>query len=275
MFQFDGSYLVPGLQSVLATVENQFWWDRYERQVWSPQVIDGSARDSGNTSYTDVLRPGLLLGKITATGKLKEWSPTATDGSQLIWGVLGYAQKMQRNGANADRWMGQILLSGALKANRILVPGQTAFGISGLSTEFTIRKQLHSRFLFDDMPWGVEGGWREIRELTSTTYQVLSTDHNVLFTNRGNAGNLAITLPATPYKHFRVGVYCIAAGTVTVASGTADTLIVGNDATADSIACSQANEIIGNHLEFIGDGTGWMTINHIALEAFTNAIVTA
>jgi hypothetical protein len=43
-------------------------------------------------------------------------------------------------------------------------------------------------------------------------------------------------------------------------SGTADTMISFNDATADSVGFETANELIGGHLEVIGDGTGWLVI---------------
>lgn len=59
--------------------------------------IDSSARDSGNTPTTK-LRPGLALGKITASGKHKEYDPSASDGSEVCVGFL----KDQVNVLDAD-----------------------------------------------------------------------------------------------------------------------------------------------------------------------------
>lgn len=275
MFQFDGAFGVPGIYAALQTVENQFWVDRFENQIWTSELIVGSARDTGNTSYTDILRPGLILGRVTSTGKLKEWNATGTDGSQYVYGILGYAQKMQRLGADLDRWLGYVMVAGNLRASRLLIPASTTFGISGATSEFILRAQMHPRFMLDDLPWGNAcGGWRDIRAVTDTTLTVTAADNNTLFTNRGAGGNLAVTLPATAYKGLRYGFFTVAAGTLTITAGTADTMVVFNDSAADSIAYSTASEIIGNMVEVIGDGTGWLTINHLGAETATPTIAT-
>ena len=52
--------------------------------------IDTTARDAGNTAYrTTYLRPGLVLGKVTATGRYKEYDDTDADGTEVAKGVLG------------------------------------------------------------------------------------------------------------------------------------------------------------------------------------------
>jgi len=86
--QFHGGMVAPGIQSTLETPENQFWFGRYEQLTLLNGRIVSTAADAGNT-VTTVLRQGLLLGKITTSGKLKEWNPTGTDGSQYIYGILG------------------------------------------------------------------------------------------------------------------------------------------------------------------------------------------
>ena len=45
-------------------------------------VMDSSARDTDNTANPLYLRRGLLVTKIAATGKYKEYDNTATDGSE-------------------------------------------------------------------------------------------------------------------------------------------------------------------------------------------------
>lgn len=258
-FEFTGAFGTPGITATVETVENQFWWNRYEDQVWFPAIISGAARDAGNTGYETVLRPGLLLGMITATKKLVEWSPTATDGSQRIFGILGHAQKMQRLGANQDRHFG-VMVAGVVKASRILVPGQTSFGLSGQTNEFLARAQMHPRFLFDDAPLGNSfGGWKSVEAKTGN-HTVTEAENNTLFTNRGASGAVNFTLPATAKKGLRYGFYGVVDQNIVVTAGTADTIVAFNDATADSVALQTSGDIIGGMFEVIGDGTGWLVM---------------
>jgi len=50
-------------------------------------TIDSTAADAGNTPTT-TLRKGLVLGKVTATGKLKHYNNAASDGTQTAAGIL-------------------------------------------------------------------------------------------------------------------------------------------------------------------------------------------
>ena len=44
-FEFTGAFGLPGIQSALETVENVFWWGRWERQLYLGAVIDSSSLD--------------------------------------------------------------------------------------------------------------------------------------------------------------------------------------------------------------------------------------
>lgn len=51
----------------------------------------GASRDNiVVASGAGVLEPGAVLGKVTASGKFKEYAPGAADGSQYAAGILGY-----------------------------------------------------------------------------------------------------------------------------------------------------------------------------------------
>lgn len=257
-FDFTGSYGLPGIAAALETVEKQIWWNRWEDCVWRSAVIEGAARDAGNTSYTDVLRPGLLLGKLDSNDKFTEYDPTASDGSQRVYGVLGFAQKMQRMGSNQDRYIGWVMCAGCVKAGSLLIPGSTSYGISAATNEHLIRAQMHPRFLFDDQIWGNPfSGILDIQAKTAD-YTVLEADNNALFTNRGAGGAVNFTLPATAKKGLSYRFYVVADQTVTLTAGTADTLITYNDAAADSVALSTAGNKIGGAFQVVGDGTGWL-----------------
>lgn len=119
-------------------------------------------------------------------------------------------------------------------------------------------------------------GNKIIKAITATTYRATKQDLGAIITNRAAGGNLALTLP--PTIDLDAGwwceVFCVAAGTVTVASDTTDTIVAFNDATADSIAFSTASEIIGNGLTMVWDGTGWLAFMHLGIETATPVIAT-
>jgi hypothetical protein len=50
-------------------------------------VLDAAARDAGNTPDT-TLRKGLVLGKVSASGKYKEYDPSAGDGTETARVIL-------------------------------------------------------------------------------------------------------------------------------------------------------------------------------------------
>lgn len=274
MITFQGANMVPGLRDVLETTENQFWVGRFENQIWDQGVILASSVDAGNTNGTANLRSGLLLGRVTATGKLKQWDPTATDGSELIYGVLGPMVGTTFGSTTIDRFVGMILVGGMVDPAKLIVPGTTALGISGNANEFAIRSQLWPRITFYNDFAGVRNGtWRDVVAKTAN-YTVTTADTDVLFTNRGAAGAVNFTLPANARKGLRYGFFVVADQNVTVTAGTADTMVVFNDAAADSIAFSTSSERIGAMIEIIGDGTGWLTLVHLGAETQTPTIAT-
>lgn len=272
MFEYSGAFALPGISADFETYENEFWWGRWENQIYTGLVLSGAGRDAGG-SPTTLLRSGLLLGKVTSSGSLKEWNPTGTDGSERIFGILKLSQNMQIAGVNADRYLGMIMIGGQVKASRILVPGNASLGISADTYEYLIRGQMFGRFMFDDglmgNPWG---GWTNIVAKTAD-YTITEADNNVLFTNRGASAGVNFTLPATAKKGLRYGVYVVAGQDTTLTAGTADTAVTFNDATSDSVALSTTSEKIGGHFEVLGDGTGWLVIPHL-WEAQTMTIAT-
>ncbi len=274
MITFQGANMVPGLRDVMETVENQFWIGRYENQIWDQGVILSSAVDAGNTNGTSALRSGLILGKVTSTGKLKQWDPTATDGSERIYGILGPMVSMTYGTSTVDRFIGMILVGGQVDPAKLIVPGTTALGIDGNASEFAIRSQLWPRItLYNDFAGVRNGTWKDVVAKTAN-YTVTNADADTLFTNRGAAGAVTFTLPANARKGLRFGFFVVADQNVIVASGTADTMVVFNDAAADSIAFQTASEKIGAMIEVIGDGTGWLTLVHLGAETQTPTIAT-
>ena len=274
MITFQGANMVPGLRDVMETIENQFWVGRYENQIWDQGIILASAVDAGNTNGTSNLRSGLLMGKVTASGKLKQWDPTATDGSERIYGVLGPMVSTSFGTSTVDRFVGMILVGGMVDPAKLIVPGTTAMGISGNASEFPIRSQLWPRItLYNDFAGVRNGTWKDVVAKTAN-YTVTTDDTDTLFTNRGATGAVTFTLPATARKGLRFGFFVVADQNVIVAAGTADTMVCFNDPTADSIAFSTSSEKVGAFIEIIGDGTGWLTLVHLGAESQTPTIAT-
>lgn len=273
---FESSYGVPGITAIQEANESDLYWSGdFNNVLLNGQVIVGTARDVGNTGKTTLLRAGLLMGRITATKKLKEWNPTATDGSETIWGVLLTAVNTQRLNANTDRFYGFVMVGGPVKTERLIVPGTAAIGISGNALEHLILNQMQSRFAFSDMKdsFGEFGSFKNVIAKVAD-YTVLEADNGTLFTNSGDADAINFTLPTTAEKGLHYGFFAVANFALKITGGTADTLVVFNDAAADSIAFATANEILGNMFEVYGDGALWLVKTSLAADSVTVTIVT-
>lgn len=276
---FESSYGVPGITALQEASESDLYWSGdFNNVLLNGQVIDGASRDVGNTGKTTLLRAGLLMGRVRATKKLKEWSPNATDGTETIHGLLLTDVNTQRLNANEDRFYGFIMVGGPVKIERLIVPGTAAIGISGNALEYLILAQLQNRFAFTEIDLASESyttlnGYKNIIAKTAN-YTVLLADNETLFTNKGAAGAVTFTLPTTAIEGLHYGFFVAADNNLIVAGGTADTLIVFNDAAADSIAFQTASEKLGGMFEVFGDGALWMVKVSLGAETQTPTIVT-
>lgn len=199
---YTGGYAIPSMQTVLEGVENQPWFGKWEMQLWLGDTVSGATRDAGNT-VTTLLRSGLLLGRVTSSGLLKEWNPTGTDGSQDIYGVLGGMLHAQMGGSNMDRYAGFIQVGGSVYSDRIIVPGTAAEGIVGHALEFQIVNQLSRRFLFDRHLQMSVGGplasryrYLTAAEIAADAVTVTTADHGRIFLMTGADATTTFTLPA-------------------------------------------------------------------------------
>ena len=143
---------VPGQTNAVFTQTNEFIWGGDPSKIMILQkscVIDGSARDAGHTSNTTVLRPGLILGKITATGKIVEWDSGAVDGSETVYGILPVELVMVDpvSGSDADK-VAPVVVWAPVKAKALRIKGATMVGDGD---EAAARTGLNAkRFMLDD-----------------------------------------------------------------------------------------------------------------------------
>lgn len=62
----------PGIRAIVQVEFKNVFLSNWEWYLGGGKLIDGAnARDSGNTGYLNVLRPGLLMGKATSGGKYR------------------------------------------------------------------------------------------------------------------------------------------------------------------------------------------------------------
>lgn len=259
---------MPGISAAVENTEAALLWDRWEKLFLSNQSsIVSTAVDSSNTPTTN-LRPGLILGQITASKKLKQWDPTATDGSELVYGVLYREVAMvdPATGAVADQ-VGFVIQGGPVKAADLLicVGGATA-ALNSSTYENVARAQMANRFRFDDDIFGLPGfGSPWAREIAKTAdYTVVEADQGTLFTTVGAAGTVIFTLPTIraglgPFEFLN-----LVDQTMTIASaGSNDNIVWDNDASGDSISFQTASHKLGGRVRVRANaaGTKWYVEN--------------
>lgn len=114
-----------------------------------------------------------------------------------------------------------------------------------------------------------------IMEAKTADYTIVAADSGKIFHTAGATAAVNFTLPAIATGPWFFTILVGADFGVTVTAATADTIITFNDVAADSVAFSQASEIIGGSFEVICDGTSLYVLPRLASEAQTIAIVTA
>jgi hypothetical protein len=109
----------------------------------------------------------------------------------------------------------------------------------------------------------------------TTAYTVKSSESGTFFTTTGATAAVNFTLPAIGDGPYWFMFICGADIGMTVTSVVADTIVTFNDLAADSVAFSQASEMIGGSIEVICDGTTLFALARLASEAQTIVIATA
>ncbi len=117
------------------------------------------------------------------------------------------------------------------------------------------------------------GGIRRKVVAKTASYTLTEADCGTVFTNRGASGAVTFTLPAVATSNGLWYEFFVVAGQDVTIDGPADTLVVFNDAAADSVAFSTTSEKIGGAVTAICDGTSWLIMEHIH-DAQTSVIAT-
>jgi hypothetical protein len=244
-----GGWATPGVGADRTVVESELLWGADHARnaaLWQSGVISGATRDAGN-SPTTVLRPGLILGKLTSGGEYEEWDGDAADGSQYIAGILDAEMRAQDfDGSNADRVFRILRARGPVRASKLLIQGSA---MVGHTDEYLARRMLNAAgFILDDDPFGYKAGQGYRFETISAEDHTITADDNgktFIYTHTAAAAS-AITLPAIkPGLEFFLLRGANSAEDFVIASAEGDNMIVGNDAQADSVTWTTTGQMIG------------------------------
>jgi|TARA_R110002020_G_scaffold68280_2_gene178901 hypothetical protein len=99
-----------------------------------------------------------------------------------------------------------------------------------------------------------------VRPIAAKTaaYSVTEDDFGTLFTNRGAAGSVTITLPAAAsYTGKSVEFYCIASQNIALTAA-AGTIVTKNNAAATTATLSTGGDQEGGSMIATSDGTSWL-----------------
>lgn len=239
-----GGFSAPGISAAVYTTEREIIWggsDTRLQILYKNSIIDGTIRDAGN-SPTTIIRRGMLLGTITATGQQIQWDATATDGTQDLSGVLNIEIRAQDfNANNADRAFSTILQA-PLIASQLLIKG---VALVGHTDEYLARRQLRNAgCVLDDDPMGYYAGAPRSPSYETATTDTLTASQNGMTLLYSNAASVTVTLPAIK-PGLEYTLIRAADEEFIVVSPTADNVIVGNDLSADGVTFTTAGEQIG------------------------------
>ncbi len=240
---FGTQFGVPGQSALFASETNEFLWGGDSSKIMVltiGQMVDGTARDAGALT-AGTLRSGLVMGRITATNKLAQYDPTASDGTQVPSGILG-VESVTINpltGSNQDA-IAPLVVWAPIKAANVYVLGVS---LVGSPYEYLARKHLAGLgFKFDDDLGGYLSGSVQRITTKATNYTVLPADNGTLF--QQITADAIFTLPAIK-AGLKFSFLQTADFEIVVASAEGDNMVVGNDLSADSITFTTAGQQIG------------------------------
>ncbi len=262
--QYTGRFAFPGMSDVVESVENEFGYGPANNLFLDTALVDGAARDAGNTGATDSLRVGLLMGRRTSDGKLLQWNPTASNGTEKVYGVLAVPMHMVENAANQDRFF-SIARWGTIKVSRIIIPGETDFGVSGKDYEYlAVAGLLEAGFLLGDQDYQFD--FKSHANVASTS-TLAATMAGKLITDNGASGNTTITLPdPRPGLNWRFG--CVTTNTRTIAIASANQITHAGGATGTSVALAG----FGAVLELTGVEVGTDSYQYLVTEIIDGTV---
>jgi hypothetical protein len=244
---YPGQFGIGGQTTAAFTQPRELFWggDRTKIQVITRDTfVSGASRDAGS-SPTTALRPGLLMGLITASNMAIQWDPTATDGSQNLFGINQFEALVvdALTGSNIDKNMG-LVVSAPVKASELLVLG---VAMVGSDYEYLARRLLHqSGVILDDDPMGLLAR-DTMRVVTkAANYTVLAGDTNTAF--QAITGAVTFTLPTI--KDGLVYEFLQTTNNDMIINGGASAIVAVNTAAGTSVTFNTSSQKLGARARF-------------------------
>ena len=244
---------LPGVRAAVTTTTREIFWggDASRQKIMRGQAqYSNTLRDAGS-SPTTVIRPGLLVGKLTADSKYAHWDPTATDGSQYFGGVNEHELVMVEGyaAAAAERF-GPVVLQAPLRAAALLVLGTA---LTSSAHQYLARRVLaEAGCMLDDDPMGYLAGVNSRTILKTATGDIAATENGATFVVVGS-GAVTLTLPALA-TGLSFKFYNGADQNLIIASnGSSDNIVGLGDLGGDTITFSTSSEKIGAQVDIYSD----------------------
>lgn len=240
---------MPGVRAAVRTTTREIFWggDASRQKILRGQgTFSNTLRDAG-ADPTAQIRPGLLLGALTADSKLVHWNPAATDGSDILRGVNEHELSMVEGfGSTAAERFGPYVLQAPLKASQLLILG---VALTSSTFQYLARRKLaQAGCVLDDDPMGYLAGVNPRTILKTATGAITAAENGATFIVVGGAAvtlTLPTLVPGLSYKF----VNAAGQNLIIASAGSSDDIVTLNDLSADSITFSTANQLIGAQCE--------------------------
>lgn len=261
-----GQFGIPGQSASIFSAAREIFWGGDASRIEILRLhsqIDEASVDAG-AAVTSTLRAGLILGKTTSGGQLKQWDTAATDGSQWLHSVNEHElSTLSAYGGTRDLFAPTVVRA-PLKAAALLIKG---VALVGHADEFLARRSLaRMGCVLDDDTQNVLSGANQRLVTKTATGAITAAENGSLFIVNG-AGAVVLTLPAIQ-AGLIYSFLNIADQNVTVTSVAGDDIIILNDLSADSVAFSTASEKIGAQVtvraEYVAGTLKWIQSAQLA-----------
>ena len=168
---------------------------------------------------------------MTATGKYINYSPTATNGSEVASAVLIEGLRMLDFSNNAVDRFYAVLVGGPVQKSKLLNFDEMA------------RAQM-DKFIFDDIGQMMGGHWFPWKKFATKTanYSIVAADNYTMFDNVGAAGTVVLTLPAIA-NGYLFGLRAQAAQILRFTSNEGSN-VIGTSATDSSVSVAAIGGVI-------------------------------
>lgn len=234
---------IPGITALVETVEGQIWAagpDNQHKRYQQKIHLKSTVVDSGNTGYTNQLRPGLAIGRKTSDGLDYAYSPSAVDGTQACLGLLEHSVSMLRDGVAADRFT-HMLTAGIIRNIDDLINVDKQAMANLLRLGWTVAQPTPHGSAFLLHPWTTE--------FKAADYTVVDGDHGKMLVAITGAVNFTLPALATVGAGYEVLLYNAVDANMIVTAA-ANTIAYGDagGAVSTTLTFSTANKKMGGQV---------------------------